>query len=675
MGIIKDIKFYFQKIKQVNQLKKLYPKKEVKLPALSRKPLSFNCSTTPKVSIIIPFYNQEAYTYNCLEYIEKYLPISISYEILLIDDNSSEEYDFSAITGISLLKNEQNLGFLRSVNEGIKASKGEFVYLLNNDTEVQENFLTELLYVFENFENVGAVGSMLLNADNTLQECGALFLKDCDINLIVKREVFYPEVNFISEVDYCSGCSLLFKKNKDNGDLNLLDDNFAPAYFEETDLCFDLKYNQGKKIYYTPFSKVLHFNGVSYNSNINEDKLKKKEFLYNTNKSKFIEKWWNQINSIKAQTIEERLVEIKNHKSILFVSGIVPEYDKDSGSNRLKEILLAYVKLGYKVGFCSINNSYDNEYNTFFQRHGIEVFYIHRKDQDYLKFIKKNYHDTKYVWYYGPNTFYKLYNTISKLTPHSRSIYDMVDVHHLRYEKALELEPNKASIKKKHKKYLKIETEHSQKADYVVSISDIERKYISKFIDEKKLITISNIHYPKINKNDIIPFEERKDILFIGSVHTPNVDAVYYLFNDIMPLVWKKTPDCKVHILGSVNKSINDISHPNIIFHGYVPEVDSFFNNTKLMVAPLRYGGGVKGKVGQAFEYYLPIVTTSVGAEGMHLKDGINAIITDDTKDFAEGIYKLYTDENCWKQFSSNSEISLYPFSREKLYETIKSIN
>nr|WP_278009313.1 hypothetical protein [Flavobacterium gyeonganense] len=131
-----------------------------------------------------------------------------------------------------------------------------------------------MFYVFENYKNVGAVGSKLLNANGTLQEAGSVILQNFKIHQVVRKK--HPkdsEINYIYQVDYCSGCSLLFKKFKDDGaTLNLLDEIFVPAYFEETDFCFDLKYNQNKYIYYTPFSEVLHYNGISYNGKKNQMK-------------------------------------------------------------------------------------------------------------------------------------------------------------------------------------------------------------------------------------------------------------------------------------------------------------------------------------------------------------------------------------------------------------------
>ena len=250
----------------------------------------------------------------------------------------------------------------------------------------------------------------------------------------------------------------------------------------------------------------------------------------------------------------------------------------------------------------------------------------------------------------------------------------MVDINFLRYKRAIELSPNRISLRKKHTKYFNIETKLAQKADYVVAISDIEKEIMTQYIDPNKLITISNVHYPKVKKENTLDFEEREDLLFIGSTHTPNIDSIYYLYNDIMPIVWQQLPELTVNIIGNVNHEISDINHPNINFLGYVPDIEPLFKSNRMMVAPLRYGAGVKGKIGQAFEYYLPVITSSIGAEGMNLIHNENLLIEDTKEGFANAIINLYTDKMLWQKLQNNSENSLKPFSREKVKSVISKL-
>lgn len=670
MKITKKIKHYFTRIQRINQLEKENSKIVIKsLGELNRVPLLFESSQIPKVSIIIPFYNQEIYTWNSLTFLNLYLTDDIPFEIILIDDNSTESYDFSLIKGISIHKNNENLGFLKTINAGIQLAKGEYIYTLNNDTEVQENFLKELFFVFENFKNVGAVGSKLINPNGSLQEAGSVFMKGFNFKQIgTHKKTYYPEINYVVKVDYCSDCSLLFKKLDDNGNLNLFDEQFSPASFEEKDFCFDLKYLQKKEIYYTPFSEVVHYNRKTYNSSKNIE-------LYKTNSKKFKTKWDKQLQEIKATSIENRIQEKYNNKSIVFFNGIIPEFDKDSGSNRLKEIITSYIELNYHVSLICQFVYKDNNYITSYQKMGVNVFYEHKMFSGFKKYLTDQKLKPTIAWFYGPKQFMAFYKTAKRLIPKAKLIYDMVDIHHLRYKRAIELEPLRISFRNKYLKYKKIEFKASELADFVITISKFEEDYMKSICANNKIITISNVHYPKINIEETLTFEDRKEILFIGSAHTPNVDALYYLYNEIMPLVWNKIPDLKVNIIGTVNEAIKDIEDPKIVFWGYVENIDNFFISNKFMIAPLRYGAGVKGKIGQAFEYYLPVITSSIGAEGMHLIQNENALIEDTKEGFAEAIIGLYTNKELWKKLQDKSEESLRPFSSEMLKETLLRIS
>ena len=358
------------------------------------------------------------------------------------------------------------------------------------------------------------------------------------------------------------------------------------------------------------------------------------------------------------------------NKTIVFISGAMPTHDKDSGSNRLLEIILAFKKLNYNCIICVENVFEDDIYVQFYKQLGVTVYVESLQFNSYKSFLK-SVNSIDYIWYYGPNTLKNYLNKVSKFLPKAKSIFDMVDIHFLRYKRAIELNPTRISLKKRFRKYFTIETQLAKKVDFVIAISDKEKTFMSDYLPKNEIITISNVHYPKVKQEDIPSFDNRENLLFIGSAHTPNIDAVHYLYDEIMPLVWDKLPNVKVQIIGSVDKEINTISNKNIEFLGFVENVEPYFLNSKLMIAPLRYGAGVKGKVGQAFEYYLPVVTTSIGAEGMFLENDINAMIVDNATDFANKIIEVYNQSEIWEKLSKNSELSLYPFSKEKLEKTI----
>lgn len=360
-------------------------------------------------------------------------------------------------------------------------------------------------------------------------------------------------------------------------------------------------------------------------------------------------------------------------KTILFTSRDFPTHDKDSGSNRLKEIILIYKSLDYNCILFAPDMFEDDPYVKFYTEQNIIVFVENAKFPNIYDFagsLKK----IDFVWFNGPLALNLFYQKMKTVLPHAKYIYDMVDIHFLRFKRAIEIEPNRISLKKNYKHFFRLETVVAPKLDYIIAISDKEKEIMSRYADKNKIITISNIHYPKIDISERKNFTASKGILFIGSIHEPNIDAVKFLYDKIMPLVWNTNPELEVSIIGNVADKLDVKQYPKFKFLGFVESIEDQFITSKLMVAPLRFGAGVKGKIGQAFEYFLPVITTDIGAEGMQLVNEKNVLIANEEKSFAEAIIRLNNDEELWNTLSKNSTDSLKPFSPEETREKIKTL-
>jgi glycosyltransferase involved in cell wall biosynthesis len=391
---------------------------------------------------------------------------------------------------------------------------------------------------------------------------------------------------------------------------------------------------------------------------------------------KKIKKHFKRKEKLKALNTQE-IVNITSYdpskKTILFASRDFPTHDKDSGSNRLKEIILIYKKIGYNCILFAPHIFEDDPYVKFYKENDIIVFTENKKYKTIYEFLN-NFKKADFIWFNGPLALNLFYQKIKNILPTAKFIYDMVDIHFLRYKRAIELEPTRISLKKKYKHFFHLETVIAPQLDYIIAISDKEKEIMRKYADEGKILTISNIHYPKIDISKKNGFASSKGIIFIGSIHEPNIDAVKFLYEKIMPLVWKENPDLEVSVIGNVADKLDLKQYPKFKFLGFVESIEEHFMTSKLMVAPLRFGAGVKGKIGQAFEYFLPVVTTDIGAEGMQLVNEKNVLIANDEKSFAEAILKLNNDEELWNRLSENSVDSLQPFSTEAVNETLKKI-
>ncbi|MCA6069287.1 glycosyltransferase family 4 protein [Chryseobacterium sp. RG1] len=360
-------------------------------------------------------------------------------------------------------------------------------------------------------------------------------------------------------------------------------------------------------------------------------------------------------------------------KTILFASKVLPTHDKDSGSNRLKEIIIIYKNLGYNCIIFSQNIFEDDNYVKFYKENGIIIFVENNKYKSIYDFLR-GFNNINYVWFNGPTSLDVFYKKMKNILPESKFIYDMVDIHFLRFKRAIQIEPTRISLKKNYKHFYRLETVVAPQLDYIIAISDKEKEIMSEYINKNKIVTISNIHYPKIDISERKNFNRSKGIIFIGSIHEPNIDAVKFLYDKIMPLVWKEDSQLEVSIIGNVADKLDIKQYPKFKFLGFVESVEEHFMNSKIMVAPLRFGAGVKGKIGQAFEYFFPVITTDIGAEGMKLTDKKNVLIANDEKSFAEAILQLNNNEDLWNTLSQNSINSLSSFSPEEVKEKLKTL-
>lgn len=217
------------------------------------------------VSIIIPVYNQYRYTKACLYQVLKTVK-DINYEVIIADDNSSDDTQniLNEIENITVSRNDENLGFLRNVNNASKYAKGKYICLLNNDTLPKNDWLKYLLETIETNEDVGIVGGKFLYPNGLIQEAGSKMTSNglpCWYGH--SKNADDPEFNQEREVDYCSGCGILVRKSawdKTGG----FDEQLAPAFYEDPDLAFTFKYKFGLKTFYQPKAEIIHFHNVSY---------------------------------------------------------------------------------------------------------------------------------------------------------------------------------------------------------------------------------------------------------------------------------------------------------------------------------------------------------------------------------------------------------------------------
>jgi len=599
----------------------------------------------PVVSIIIPVWNKWQSTVNCLKSISK--NTASHYEVIVVNDASQDETGtiLSKFKNLCLINNKENRGFIESRNLGAKVARGDFVLFLKNGTIVTKDWLTPLLEVIRR-EDVGAVGPKLVYPNGTLQEAGAIIWSDgTAFNYGRHDDPEKPEYNYVREVDYCSGACLLIKKelfNKVGG----FDKRFNPGYCEESDFCLTLR-NMGYKVMYQPASTVVHVEkiifglGVKKYQEIDEQKLR--------------EKWHNVLQKDHYSHTSSNLFLARDRRRgqrILFVDYSVPTYDKDAGSLSTYSHLKLLSEMGFRITFIPDNQVKSMPYTMTLQQMGIEVLYGNFGFDGWLQEFGK-YIDL--VWLSRPLTSIKYIDKIRERSP-CKVIYYTQDLHYLREQRRYEVEKNKGSLEQA-TTLKQLEFGLFGKADVVLTPSSIERQIISQELPGKYVEVIPACIFFKSLAEEVIPFDSRNDILFLGSfAHPPNVDAVTFMTDEIFPLIKQELPKVCLYVVGSnPPRRMLKLKGNDIKVTGYVKDLSPYFDHCRIFVAPLRYGSGFKVKILTSMSYGLPVVTTNIGVEGMGLTEGENVLIADTPQEFARKVKGLYHDKILWSRISKNS--------------------
>jgi glycosyltransferase involved in cell wall biosynthesis len=367
---------------------------------------------------------------------------------------------------------------------------------------------------------------------------------------------------------------------------------------------------------------------------------------------------------------------------VLIIDDKLPEFDKDSGSRRLNLIIELFLNNEVNVFLLADFKEYkfNNEYLEYYKKLGV-IVYEPSLNMDnklitkevFLSTILKN---IDLVWLHRPLIFNKYFDFVKINNDKVKIVFDMVDFHYIRMKREAEIK-NNTKLLIEAKRFLDIEVNNCKKADKIIVISESDRQNLLPFYqEESKMVVIGNIHDIIENNPNFLDFNNRKDLLFVGSFeHLPNIDALIYLKNEIMPLVWEKDPEIKVVVIGSKpTLEVLNLNSTNFNVLGYVADLSPYFNSSRLFIAPLRYGAGIKGKIGQSMEFKLPLLTTDIGAEGFDFGDLKEYIVASDTNDFAQKISSIYYNENLWNKISNNSEKILKPFSSELLEKNIISL-
>lgn len=591
------------------------------------------------VSIIVPVYNQLSYTLRCLDSIKQHTQ-ELDYEIVVVDDASSDrtQAKLSVRDDIVYIRNEKNLGFVGSCNAGGSRATKTYVCFLNNDTAVQPFWLSALIHSFQLYTNVGLAGSKLVFPDGRLQEAGGLVWEDGTAwNWGRLQDPCDPRYNYARHTDYCSGAAIVLPRALFDS-LGGFDRHYTPAYAEDTDLAFKVR-ALGLATVYQPLSQVVHFEGITSGT----DNSRGVKAYQVENLKKFARRWARVLTHQGRASDASLLCDRGIVGRILILDQITPEPDRDAGSVAQLEIIQAFRALGYKITFVPCSNFADMPpYTDMLSALGVESVLLPWTGslERHLKAFGRSYDA---VMIFRPPTWTAWIAKVREFAPQAKVIFHPCDLHFLRHQREADVTGSALQQKEAAKQ---AELDMIASADLCTLHSTVEKALVEAERPGTRVLIIPIVLEAQGRGK---PMSEREGIVFLGGYrHPPNVDAVEYYLSEIHPLVEARLSEpVTFTAAGSFPPaSLKGRDSAGVSIPGFIEDIAPLLHGARLMVAPLRYGAGVKGKILTALAHGLPVVTTSVGAEG--LGDGGHLYVADSAESFADGVCHLYNDEKAW---------------------------
>jgi GT2 family glycosyltransferase/glycosyltransferase involved in cell wall biosynthesis/tetratricopeptide (TPR) repeat protein len=614
-------------------------------------------------SVLIAVLDKLELTRRCLELLFAERSPRL-HEVIVVDNGSTDgtaEYlaELAAAEPLlTVLSPGENTGFVGGNNLAAAQATGDCLVFLNNDTEPQSGWLDALVETVERDPSVGAVGAKLVYPDGKLQEAGGIVFADASgWNYGRGDDPDDPRYRFVREVDYCSGAALLVRADLFR-ELGCFDERYAPAYYEDTDLCFGVR-ARGLRVLYQPAAVVVHHEGATAGTDL-AGGFKAYQVA---NKEKFAAKWADTLvdQAQPSAAVVRRASDRASGPRVLVVDPIMPAYDTASGSRRLHELLKLLAADGNAVTFLARNGKDGDRYAPELERLGIEVY---AGDPDRLRAIGME-SDARHVdlsrllaetgyelaivdFWYVAEQYLPL---IRRFSPRTRIVADTVDVHFVRARREAELtqdEEQREKLEDERTRELAVYAE----ADALITVTADDRDAVLAELPDATVYVVPNVHDVTLEGPG---YADRDGLLFVGNFgHPPNVDAAEFLCREVLPIVRRSLPDVGVTLVGAKpTAEVEALAGDGVVVTGWVPETAPYVDAHRISVAPLRYGAGMKGKIGEALAAGLPVVTTPIGAEGMVEPGEQPALeIAGDAEGFAAAVVRVYQDPARWQELA-----------------------
>jgi O-antigen biosynthesis protein len=599
--------------------------------------LAFRSPKKPAASIIVVGLRDAPTLLRCLISVAAHV-VGISYEVRVVlcdpSDRLLRELE-REVSGANITIFRANLGFARAVNFAGSQARGDFLVLLNDDCMVTGGWLGTLLDTAARHPQCGIVSSTYLHPDGTLQEAGSVLWSDGRTSG-VGDGLQAGYMGFERRVTYGSGGSLLIRREV--WDLiGGLPEQYYPAYYEDIDFCLSAA-EAGWETWYQPASIVVHERSTSTKPML-------RAFLMATGAEQFKRRWQKLLATFEPYGQIERAVwhGMGCPARVLVIDDRIPDPTKGAGFGRMRDNLAS---LARESDLYLSFHPRVVEPDARFQVGGVRVI------GDLEEHLSTDGVQYDVVIISRPDNVQEYGKIIDEYLPDTMKVYDAEALFSRRLEMQLERSSDAARsfIEAELARIKELEGSIVRWADLVVCISKEEAEIVRSMTKSPVRVVSPRL---ELTHPTQAGFHERSGIGFIAGWSagpgSPNSDGLLWFARDVLPRIRAQEPEVVLRVTGfDPPADVRWLAGEQIEFVGEVRELRSFYESTRVVISPTRFGAGVKIKTVEAIQFGVPLVCTSEAAAGLPRALREAVWVADGADDFADAVAELLRDDRAW---------------------------
>ena len=619
---------------------------------------SADAFASPRASIVVLGWRLADHLDACLRSLSAclYCAVTPAEVIVVLNGATPDVADIAAAhPWVRVVHSSVNLGFAGGCNLGRSVARGEYLVLLNDDAMVEPGWLDALVATADEDAQVGAVGSRILYPEGQLQEAGSVLWANGSTACIGDGDDGESHSwAWARRVTYCSACSLLVRATAWDR-VGGLDEAFFPGYFEDVDFCLALA-EAGWRIVYQAGSVVRHHRSMS----LGDDE---RRLAFQSGRSRLSEKWPTSLSARRSPRGIDRAnlsvaarVDERATLRVLVIDDRLPAQGVGSGFGRMFTAVRAMKDARCDVAVKATDILGSDPIKL--EQRGVEVVY-----EAMEVFLSRVDVAIDVVVISRPNNGRAWLQVVREALPWAAIVYDAEALYHRRMQAQSRLTGDVGMLAEA-EEMAATEVALVREADASVFISDHERNHIverlatSTGLDDGRreqggscFVVEPHAETPIID--DGPSFDERFRMIFVASWlsggASPNGDGLRWFVSEVLPLVRAALPWVTLTVTGA-NPPVEllELQREGVEFSGFVDDLPGLMDTARVAIAPIRYGAGVKLKVLDAIGRRVPVIATTIGAEGLPQWATSGVTVSDDADVQAAALVEILACEKAW---------------------------